>query len=249
MGGMTGLLLLLWVGVTGSTAVDLQKRIIGGQICNRPYHVIITTTQNIFVCGGSLISDRWILTAAHCWIWQMNVVIDWHSPHPITMRIRAPPVMYGDNNHMIHDIMLLRLPQQLRPARHIALPNCNNPLRVGDAVQIAGHGATTVNPDYTKRSEFTPDLRCANIRADRCPWQGDPNHQDGHQHMFCGRTPGVDVCPGDSGGGVVFPDATDHTNRIYGVISTSGEHVCAAPVGFMDVCGYIQWITATINGP
>lgn len=54
--------------VTGCGIANKQKRIVGGQeteVNQYPWMALLTYS-NRFYCGASLISDRYVMTAAHC---------------------------------------------------------------------------------------------------------------------------------------------------------------------------------------
>ena len=155
------------------------QRIIGGDeipITDAPWQVALINSQQNYgtvydgqFCGGSIINERWIITAAHCLSDYRGSFLgvfagnnDLNVPTGTDVYTAAswkvhPDYDSGPKNDKVwfDDIALVRLRSTLdfgEDIEPISLPTAIDPAdapAVGDAIDVSGWGATSTN-------EFTP---------------------------------------------------------------------------------------------
>uniref|UniRef100_A0A8K9Y4B3 Peptidase S1 domain-containing protein n=1 Tax=Oncorhynchus mykiss TaxID=8022 RepID=A0A8K9Y4B3_ONCMY len=238
--------LILSLMLAETTLGDIQKRVVGGNTCSpteRRYHVRLTakTPTNGLekLCGSSLITNRWLLTAARCWPagpeWKMYAEVGGH-PGPVKPQVEIKQKMiHTDKKGKTHDIMLLQLPTPVPGA--IPGPGVD-PIPLGDCTQfLAKLRGKTSKPEVFQTVQIAV-LHCAEVDVMKC----DASVAKSHQDIFCAQRAGVETCRSDSGAGVVYK------NQLYGVfIAEDNGEECSAAAIIMDVCKYKDWIKKVIG--
>ncbi|XP_063866687.1 trypsin-1-like [Scylla paramamosain] len=233
-----------------------RAKIVGGNFAEfneYPWQVALLYKGH-FYCGGTLISDRYVLTAAHCIrgvsIHNLRVTVGEHiRSFPIETRSKEYQPVYSifhpefNKTTYNNDIGLLKLSHKINTYMWFSRPACL-PLPdtdyVGELGIATGWGRISEKgePTDTLKEALVPIFPNAVCQALRYrPYEITDN-------MFCAGyiNGGTDSCHGDSGGGLMW-EGSDGKMDVVGVVSWGqgcGRH--GYPGVYTRVTRYLDWI-------
>ncbi|KAM6289568.1 granzyme A-like [Aegotheles albertisi] len=241
--------------IRGGLCVD----IIGGNEVaphSRPFMALIRDSKGKLNCGGALIKENWVLTAAHCSVKQGKVILGAHSQ---TRKEREKQVFriaklisypcYCPTSKE-NDLMLLQLKKRAKldkAVQLIPLPTSDDDPKPGTTCTVAGWGLT--HNDQRKSSDTLREVNITVLSRNIC---NDNNHYQNKpvitDKMICAgaKNGGKDSCVGDSGGPLRC------NNVLRGITSFGKQNKCGAVDGpgiyTRLTKEHVQWIRKTIGG-
>ncbi|XP_028419437.1 serine protease 27 [Perca flavescens] len=249
--------LLFCLSVCGKAV--LNTRIVGGEDAppgSWPWQASLQNDDSHF-CGGSLINNQWVLTAAHC-VPFINlgtvVYLGLQSlPGPNlnavsrNLSVITPHPSYGlatNVNRFDNDLCLLKLSAPVSFTHYIQ-PIClaaeNSTFNTGVGSWITGFGIT----DNGTVANILQEVMVPIVGNNQCRC----TYSDLTGNMMCAGVPagGKDSCQGDSGGPMVTKQGSTWIQS--GVVSYGkGCGLPEIPGVYTRVSLYQEWISSVIAG-
>ncbi|GFS82775.1 prothrombin [Nephila pilipes] len=258
------------VGTPSKDIPSMQHgKIVGGHNTNKgayPWQVMLWEPNLKSFCGGSLLNERWIATAAHCFInykglrWDRIVIKlgkhdrEHQEDEEFTTGIADPSSIVVhpayDKKTFDNDLALVRLREHVRFTDYI-LPVCLGDRNLGETLLSPGPGGNPIQmgtvTGWGKLKEngpsprFLQEIRLPIVDQKTCLATSD---YPVTRNMFCAGYPQEilgDACQGDSGG----PFLMSSRNRWYliGIVSWGEGCGKANKYGFYTrIPNYLSWI-------
>lgn len=237
-----------------------SSRIVGGQDSREgewPWQVSLQVAGLGHVCGASVLSHRWVMTAAHCvqdsgdsrfsQADQWQVLLGLHmqgqiNEWTVTRRVKRI-VAHGDYNPLTfdNDIALMELDADVALNQNIwpiCLPSSSHDFPAGQVAWITGWGNTReggVRAAVLQKAQvrIVNSTMCKSLMSDEVT-----------SRMLCAGVlkGGVDACQGDSGGPL---SVTGPSGRVFQAGVVSWGDGCArrnTPGVYTRVSRYRDWI-------
>jgi len=246
-----------------------QSRIVGGQPVGYAldYQVLIER-DGLFACGGVLVAQDVVLTAAHCqarsvssydvYIGLYNRLdIEEGKDYDFVKRKVSRQKEHPNYNAQLldNDLLLLHLdgavPMAYKPIALLTsdtFPPTTAGLNAGDVLMVSGWGTTAYGgiPSEVLLSaevNYVPNAECNEMYEEAL--EDSPSINDWE---LCASSPGKDACQGDSGGPLVWTYEGESTSLLLvGIVSWGFE--CALPEFpgvYARVSYFYDWIRITI---
>ncbi|XP_065365947.1 brachyurin-like [Calliphora vicina] len=249
--------------IQADQTIAINKRIISGTQAAQgqfPWQVILKVDESdVLLCGGSIISDSWVLTAAHCTYGLQSVFLVFGTIDLFNYEINMTSTAffmhpeYNDYNFS-NDIALIQLPQALKftsNVQAIAMVTSSQAATgfIGTQATITGFGRTgDASPNSSSvllwaHLQVVDNSICLNTFGP--DYVKDTN--------ICGNAENdsnTSICNGDSGGALVWKNEANSFVQI-GINSFMAVNKCSEnfPSGFTRLSsysGFIQNITGFV---
>ncbi|XP_063055512.1 serine protease hepsin isoform X1 [Engraulis encrasicolus] len=248
-----------------------EERIVGGLNARQgrwPWQVSLQY-DGVHQCGGSIISDRWIVSAAHCFPERYRNVVRWrvllgsiynNPTHKNVVIAEVQTVVYHssylpfvdpnvDDNSRDIAVLALTTPLQFTDyVQPVCLPAHGQRLVDGQMGYVTGWGNTGY---YGALANILQEASVPIINDAVC---NAPDYYDNQitTSMFCAgfEKGAIDACQGDSGGPFVAEDCLSKTSRyrLLGVVSWgTGCAMAKKPGVYTRVSRFLPWISTAMR--
>ena len=248
---------------TADSVTGQDARIVGGSPVEDDRYpwiaAVMLQTDSGFTqwCGGSVIAQRWVMTAAHCVYENGSLVTpsrlavtigetDLAAPDIGFRTIRSFEVHPDYNSFTLHtDVALLELAEPYDGPR-ITLSSADNPVPdIGETVTIPGWGALDENGPSTNQLR---EVSIPVVSGNQC-FVWNPDFHDDAVMICAGGLAegGRDACRGDSGS----PLFVTREGQIVQAGLSSFSRGCArpgVPGVYTRISSVVDWITSVAEG-